>query len=696
MAASDETLRLVAELLDRTSGPLKDIQKSLKATADVAKSMHAAGVSQAKEHAKAYKELHDSIAKIKSTALDVVRPGMEALGVTAFSIAGAIAAVASAVKNFGDAGQTLTYLNRQSGVSIGMLRGLAEAGKAFGISAETTNAGMAKFGEFMDANARRAPDALNAWNQMPGAWQRIGRSLIGLNRDAQVNRVLDFIPSVKYEDQRRKLLSIMGLPEDWATKTREELAKMRIAGEEFNRLHPLNLQNAAKTKAAFDAVASSMAGIRDDMGAAFGPEVTHGMESLHRFFDDPGHLDTFKAKMHALAEDMKQEWSDIGAIFRAIKGVLDFDQKLTGGLKNFFTGGSGYKEDPFAALKKGKIPEKNDIREGTKQGLLDGLREWMSGSKEAQAFAGGYMPMAYHPDGGGVGGAAARVRNSFGGGGYKSVPDGGGAIPGDAGAGTAPYAGGAAGGGGGPAGTGGSAFLQEQRARFAEELKDPRTRKQLAALTTLEGNPANVTESLMNRMAMTGGTLRSGMFGGKPRHGFYGPINKGQLPGAMAALERNPKRSAAVNAAIDAVLAGRNVLKGATDQGMVGDPNGKWLGGRVYGLDQVYNDWGGFRGHEYSRQWREAQQREVLAAAQHHGARLADHIRHGRERQTDGGLLKRGMKAVDAGSLNGSASLTIDLNGFPRGIKTAAKADGLFKQVALNRGRPMAQASQTE
>jgi hypothetical protein len=94
------------------------------------------------------------------------------------------------------------------------------------------------------------------------------------------------------------------------------------------------------------------------------------------------------------------------------------------------------------------------------------------------------------------------------------------------------------------------------------------------------------------------------------------------------------------------------------------------------------------------RQLTEAAER-MAAAAEKHGARLADHIRGGRRPQTDGELLRRGMKAVDAGSLNGSASLTIDLNGFPRGTKTATQHEGLFKEVRLNRGRPMSTASET-
>src|SRR5665811_1121448 len=156
--SEEDTMRLVAELLDKTSGPLKDIQKSLKATSDIAKGLHSGGASQAREHARAYKDLHDSIVRIKNTAIDVVQPGLSALGITAFSLAGAIAAVTSAVKNLGDTGQTLTFINRQSGVTIGMIRALSAAGQAYGVTQEATNAGLAKFGAFMDQNARRAPD----------------------------------------------------------------------------------------------------------------------------------------------------------------------------------------------------------------------------------------------------------------------------------------------------------------------------------------------------------------------------------------------------------------------------------------------------------------------------------------------------------------------------------------------------------
>jgi hypothetical protein len=48
-----------------------------------------------------------------------------------------------------------------------------------------------------------------------------------------------------------------------------------------------------------------------------------------------------------------------------------------------------------------------------------------------------------------------------------------------------------------------------------------------------------------------------------------------------------------------------------------------------------------------------------------------------------------GYDSCRCGGFTGSASLTIDLDGFPGGTRTASRADGLFKQVTLNRGRPM-------
>jgi hypothetical protein len=167
-----------------------------------------------------------------------------------------------------------------------------------------------------------------------------------------------------------------------------------------------------------------------------------------------------------------------------------------------------------------------------------------------------------------------------------------------------------------PAGTdttptaGFSPYLRNQRSRLARELQaNPQTRLAVAGMLHLENaaDPLGPAESLANRASMTGKSVRSHLFGG-----FYGPINRGQLPRAMRMLQQNPRLLAKYNRAIDTALSGSNVLGGATDQGSLrlGDPNSRNPSGRVMRSNEVYNDWGGVRN---SAQWRRDQQRAVRA-----------------------------------------------------------------------------------
>jgi hypothetical protein len=452
--SQEETMRLVAELKDSVSGPLAGIQKALKQTSDTAKSMHGVGTSQAREHAKAYKELHDSIRKIKETAIDVVQPGMAALGVTAFSVAGAIAAVTSAVKALGETGQTLTFINRQSGVSIGMIRALQDAGERFGISQEQTNAGLAKMGEFMDQNARRAPDALNAWNQMPGLWQRLGKSLVGLNHDAQVNRVLDFIPSVKYEDQRRKVLRILGFPEDWANLTKEESLKVRAAGEKFNREHPFAMENAKKSKESWAELGSTFKGIREDMGAAFGPDVVRGSKAILKFLDDKENINHFRNAFGFAAQQIRDIATGIERVMAAGKFLKltpgeafqksiealpkspslrprskeespadeqpktdwrqwFFDNKNVNpksGFKPTSYGDEGssrggmFGSREFPAFGGPSSDIDKNVRKPVTDGVVEGLRQYFDSKNTSKGGGGGFTPASFTPEGGSRGG----------------------------------------------------------------------------------------------------------------------------------------------------------------------------------------------------------------------------------------------------------------------------------------------------
>jgi hypothetical protein len=156
-----------------------------------------------------------------------------------------------------------------------------------------------------------------------------------------------------------------------------------------------------------------------------------------------------------------------------------------------------------------------------------------------------------------------------------------------------------------------SPYLRQQRSKFAQEINsNPNMRPALGAMMALENaaDPIGPIESLMNRAAMTGQPLSQML-----SPSFYGPMRTGAWQRAYNQLRNNPQAMARYNAVIDQVLNGSNVLGGATDQGSGDDPNAGWSGGRVRRSGEVYNDWGGYRGHGHAAQWREAQQRRVQA-----------------------------------------------------------------------------------
>jgi len=693
--SEQETLRLIAEVVDKYSGPLKSMQASLKSLSDTSKGIHGQGVVQANQHAKAYKELGEQIRKVKDTALDVVKPAFSALGLEALTIAGSIASVGRAVKEFGEAGRSLEFTRRSSGLTAGTIRALSEADEQLGISAEETNVHLKTFGEHMDALQRRAPAALQAYNDLPGLWQKLGRSLQGLPREAQLDKIMKFIPTVKYEDQRRKVLAFYGLPEDWASLTDREITALRAKGDEFNKRFPFNAENAAKAKATFDELSSTFRGLKTSLEGEFAPGVTSALKNLNDVLADKELLAQFSESIKAIdgvfgqwgshLGGIKTDMKDLADIINGIKWVFDLDKKVTSAL-------TGDKPNPFASTLHGALPETDGktastIGEAIKDGFLK-LQEYL-GTKGLVDYAGQYgagmRPIAYTESVGGRRGA------SFGSAQYPGISDETAKSIEQ----TSKSLGRAQGGAEGTSGEATSnGTLAERRARFAKELENPAIRDQVKGMMHTEGTPSRSLEALMNRQEYTGGSLLKGL-----HSGFYGPINRGQLPGAIATIQRNAKLNAKYEAAIGKVLGGSNDIKGYTDQGMPTDPNGSRRSAAT-ARDHIslggneFTDWaGGPGGRGAAHRFRLQQQQAIAEAAAHHGAKLADHIRHGRS-QRDNSLLTNGKRS-EAGEMRGSLDVTIDHKNAARGVTVSQRNSGdIFKSVKLNRGSPLSQASQ--
>jgi uncharacterized protein (TIGR02594 family) len=428
-------MKLVAEVVDKYSGPLREMNKAFRALQSNIKGTHATGTAQAKEQAKANKELHDAVEKVRG-ATTAFTPALAAVGITALSVGGAITGLVTTLKSLGDSSQSLTFLSRRTKLTTDELRTFEEMGERVGVSSDTMASGLANFGQFMDENTRRVPAAVEKWKALRGSFEGLGASLRGLSRTDQIHRVFDFLPKIHDMDQRRKLLALLGLPEDLANASREELAKAERAAEAFVKAHPLDIGKGLKAKEAFLDLHEAIEGLKTDLSVEFAPGLTKTIKGLSEAVELAGkgilkleeiihHLKEGNLKIDltpekgSLLDDAGKYLHDPDRGKKLIDRLFGRDQDKKATTSDFPAGG---KSQPITmdGIQKlfGRDQDKKATEEGTKKGTFDGLMQFFQLQNYQPGGGDGGLPVvkaSYNPGGGdAIRGSAAHIRGALG------------------------------------------------------------------------------------------------------------------------------------------------------------------------------------------------------------------------------------------------------------------------------------------
>jgi hypothetical protein len=288
-----ESLRMAAEIVDKFSKPLSDLKRSLRSMAADSKVAHQLGQVQAKSHTESLLALRRQVTDVADRVKGSLSPALGSLGVTSLSAAGGIAAIALAMKEFAGSARHLTFLSRQTQLSVEQLRVLEALAPRIGSSVEEMDSALVTFNEHME-KLRRTPlgvlrETFEALHVRPdpgviSGWTNLISSLQGLPRAEQLSKIVDYLSKIRDISQKGVVLEAFGLPKAFANLSPKELQEQLDRIKQI--LTPMSPEAVAGGVAfahAMDDVALALKNLRDVLGADLAKDLRGVADGITEF-----------------------------------------------------------------------------------------------------------------------------------------------------------------------------------------------------------------------------------------------------------------------------------------------------------------------------------------------------------------------------------------------------------------------------
>src|SRR5882762_3437816 len=393
--SQEDTMTLVAKLVDQTSGPIREMSKEFHKLQDLLKKGGAEGSKASQQFHKDQIKLNEAFEKTHRTVEGGLTPAMDALGLKLFTTGTAIAGLITTLKEAGDSFYKIQNITARTGLQPDWIRAYQGAFNDFGISTEETNTALAAMGDHLELIGRKDPTEVGKW---VGTFNNL-REVLGHaleNAKTTEERVKIFFkflnenPDIKPVD-KDKILGLVGAPLKLATVTAEQFKEGMDAMWESIAKHPSASMEALKDlNDAFRDLKLEMDGFAMDLVTTFGGPGVELMESfsktLHQDFLDMKALSELVSsigdKLGLGSEDEGKKVDPLAAGANKLRQMLKprtFDEYLDILPKSQNKNPrSGYKPTSFIEGGEGgfsRSDSENMLSEGVKVGMHAAFRE---------------------------------------------------------------------------------------------------------------------------------------------------------------------------------------------------------------------------------------------------------------------------------------------------------------------------------
>lgn len=400
--AEADTLRLVAEVVDKFSAPMRNLRTQLQG-------MGKEGASHTDAVVKGFQKVEGAAKGASQVVTNTLNPALAAVGVTGLGVAAALTGIGASLRALGGSLASLGMLSRETGVSAENLRVIQGVMGKFGIESEVAAGAVKNFAqsmrlardgigpimEFLRTQGRSA-EGRKFFNDLADDLQR------SKDNGEALTKALEALENIKDPAGRMEYAQRLFGNADIGRLGDQHLGKLREVIEQQRKLlGPLD-EGAVKAAENFEKAMSSMRSTMQRLGTAIATEAlpyisdfVKGLEGLVKGGreDVTGPLrESIRTVGDALREiDWKQAGKDAGVFIKdagdGLKGILAVAKELAAIMRSLREGNvadaTRRADGASGPLARRLAPQVGDDEIETRE-EVDRLRKLLAASREAQ------------------------------------------------------------------------------------------------------------------------------------------------------------------------------------------------------------------------------------------------------------------------------------------------------------------------